>query len=58
MVQRAARVIVVADGSKVGTTALARIVDLDPVERLITTPDADADHLREIATRGVEIEVV
>jgi DeoR family transcriptional regulator, aga operon transcriptional repressor len=58
MVQRAARVIVVADGSKVGTTALARIVDLDPVERLITTPDADKDHLREIATRGVEIEVV
>jgi DeoR family transcriptional regulator of aga operon len=58
LVERSARVIVVADGSKVGAAALAIIVGLDPVERLITTPDADADALREIRARGVEVEVV
>jgi DeoR family transcriptional regulator of aga operon len=58
LVERAARVIVVADGSKVGATALARIVDLDPVERLITSADADPEQLRLIAEHGVEVEVV
>jgi DeoR family transcriptional regulator, aga operon transcriptional repressor len=58
LIDRASRVIVVADGSKVGATALARIHDLARVDVLITTREADADELRAIAAAGVSVETV
>ena len=58
LIQRAARVVVVADGTKVGVTTLARIADCDAVDVLITTDDADPDELAAIAARDVEVEVV
>lgn len=58
LVERASRVIVVADGSKVATAALARICALTDVDTLITTSGADADELRAIAAAGVSVEAV
>lgn len=57
-VERASRAIVVADRSKVGTTALARICDLGQVDALITTTGADPDEVRAIAAAGVAVETV
>jgi DeoR family transcriptional regulator of aga operon len=58
LVERASRVVVVADGTKVGVTTLARICDCEEVDVLITTDDADPDALRAIAERDVAVEVV
>jgi DeoR family transcriptional regulator, aga operon transcriptional repressor len=58
LIERAARVVVVADGTKVGVTTLARIADWDAVDVLITTDDADPDELAAIRERGVTVEVV
>jgi DeoR family transcriptional regulator of aga operon len=58
LVERAARVIVVADGTKVGVTTLARICDTEAVDVLITTDEADRDALAAIRERGVAVEVV
>jgi DeoR family transcriptional regulator of aga operon len=58
LIERAARVIVVADGTKVGVTTLARIADWDAVDVLITTDDADPDELAAIRERDVAVEVV
>jgi DeoR family transcriptional regulator of aga operon len=58
LIERAARVIVVADGTKVGVTTLARISDCDAVDVLITTDEADPDELAAIRARDVTVEVV
>ena len=58
LIQRAARVVVVADGTKVGVTTLARIAECAAVDVLITTDDADPGELAAIAARDVEVEVV
>jgi DeoR family transcriptional regulator of aga operon len=58
MAARAARVIAVADGSKVGATALARICGADEIQALITTADADPAEREAIAALGVDVEVV
>ena len=58
LIQRAARVVVVADGTKVGVTTLARIADCAAVDVLITTDDADPDELAAIRAHDVEVEVV
>jgi DeoR family transcriptional regulator, aga operon transcriptional repressor len=58
LVERAARVIVVADGTKVGLTTLARITDCDAVHTLITTDEASPDELAAIRALGVTVEVV
>ncbi len=50
--------IVVADGTKVGATALARICGADEIDRLITTADADPDERQALAALGVDVEVV
>jgi DeoR family transcriptional regulator of aga operon len=57
-VERASRVIVVADGSKIGTTALARICDIDKVDTLITDKGADPGELRALSAAGVAVEAV
>jgi DeoR family transcriptional regulator of aga operon len=58
LAERAKKVIAVADGTKVGTTALARICGADEIDRLITTADADPDERQALAALGVDVEVV
>ena len=58
LIERAARVVVVADGTKVGVTTLARISDCNAVDTLITTEEADPDELAAIRARDVTVEVV
>ena len=54
---RAQRVVVVADGSKVGRIMLARIAPLQNVHELVTDPSADPDQLAAIRRAGVEVTV-
>ncbi len=58
MLAKAQRTIVVADGSKVGKAALAKIADVDQVETFITDRSADAAELDAIRAHGVEVVVV
>jgi DeoR family transcriptional regulator, aga operon transcriptional repressor len=55
MIGRAQRVIVVADGSKVGKLALARICGAQEVDELITDPSADATELARLEAAGVTV---
>jgi DeoR family transcriptional regulator of aga operon len=57
MISRAARVIVVADGSKVGQNCLARICGLADVSELVTDSSADPDALAAIRSSGVAVSV-
>ena len=58
LIGRAKRVIVVADGSKVGRLAFARICDVGSVHELITDASASAPELRRLADAGIVITTV
>ena len=58
MIEMAQRVIVVADGSKVGRAMLARLATLDEVDVLVTDSGANEGELDRIRRRGVEVHVV
>jgi DeoR family transcriptional regulator of aga operon len=58
LIVRARRVVVVADSSKVGKVAFARICGLDCVSDLITDAAADPALLAPVADAGVEITLV
>lgn len=58
MIERAQRVIVVADSSKVGRVTLARLANLNEVDLLITDSEADPDEVSRIRRAGVEVELV
>jgi DeoR family transcriptional regulator, aga operon transcriptional repressor len=58
LMERARRVIVVADGSKVGRVAFARISSLDRVGELITAASADPVALEAIRDAGVQVTIV
>ena len=58
MVTHAQRVVVVADGSKIGRLALAQVATIDQVDLLVTDSSADADAVAEIRAAGVEVLVV
>ncbi|WP_447949084.1 DeoR/GlpR family DNA-binding transcription regulator [Microbacterium aurum] len=58
MVSKAVRTIVVADGSKIGRTALAQMATTDQVDMLITDVSADPEELDRIRAAGVEVTVV
>jgi len=58
LMERARRVVVVADGSKVGRLAFARICGLDRVDELITDDSADAEELGAIESAGVRVTTV
>ena len=58
MIGRARRVIVVADGSKVGRLALERICDVGSVDELITDASAPAAELRLLRAAGVVVVTV
>lgn len=58
MVTHAQRVIVVADGSKVGRLALAQVATIEQVDMIVTDSSADAVSLDEIRSAGVTVIVV
>lgn len=58
MVERCqGKVIVVADGSKIGVTSSFACVPLDKISMLVTDSSADPDELEAIRARGVEVMV-
>lgn len=57
MVSHAQRVIVVADGSKVGRVTLASVATIERVHDLVTDSSADADELEAIRETGVRIHI-
>jgi DeoR family transcriptional regulator of aga operon len=58
MVERAARVIVVCDASKIGRAALSAICPLSEIDELITDTDAPAEPLAVLQEAGVEVHQV
>lgn len=57
MAQRAGRVVVVADGSKLGARAFARICPLDEIDTLITDPGAPPDLVTALREAGLTVIV-
>lgn len=55
LIERARHVIVVADGSKIGRLAFARICEVGDVDELITDDVADAAELARIESAGVVV---
>lgn len=55
LISRARRTIVVADGSKVGHDLLARIVDVQEVDELITDDSADESALEALRQTGLTV---
>ena len=58
MVERAERVVAVADGSKLGRRAFARICETTQVHALVTDTDADPEAVRAFEAAGVEVQAV
>jgi DeoR family transcriptional regulator of aga operon len=58
MVERAARVIVVCDSSKIGSSALSSICALSEIDELITDVDAPGEQLDGLRGAGVEVAQV
>jgi DeoR family transcriptional regulator of aga operon len=58
LIERARRVVVVADSSKIGKTAFAQICPIDAVHDLITDDAGDTTVLATIAEAGVAITTV
>ena len=58
LMDRASRVVVVADGSKLGRVAFARICPVASVDELITDDEADRDRLAELREAGLAVTVV
>lgn len=57
LARAANRVVVLADASKLGRTAFAKITELDAVDCLITDDDADRELLKRLERRGIEVIV-
>jgi DeoR/GlpR family transcriptional regulator of sugar metabolism len=57
LIEAAQRVVVVADHSKLGVVALAKIAPLSRVDVFVTDEGADAEMLREIELAGVRVVV-
>ena len=55
MVERAARVIVVCDSSKIGRSALSSICEIAEIDELITDLDAPGEQLEELRAAGVAV---
>jgi DeoR family transcriptional regulator, aga operon transcriptional repressor len=58
LITRARRVIVVADASKIGRVAFARICGLDQVDELITDASASEERLAPLKAAGIAVTVV
>ena len=55
MVARAQRVVIIADSSKLGGHAFARICPIERVETLVTDSAAGTERLGRFRTAGVEV---
>jgi DeoR family transcriptional regulator of aga operon len=58
LIERARRALVVADGSKIGQTAFARICDASLVDELITDAAADPGELHELRETEITVTTV
>lgn len=58
MLMRSRRVVVVADSSKIGKVAFARICEVTAVSELITDDAADVDAIRALTDAGVHVKFV
>lgn len=58
MLQRADRVVVVADGSKIGRITPARMADAAEISDLVTDASAPLDELAALSSLGVQVHVV
>lgn len=58
LIRRARRTIVVADASKIGLVAFARICPIDGIDELVTDRGADRPALRAIRDAGVSVQTV
>ena len=58
MVTHAQRVIVVADGSKIGRLALAQVATVDQVNLIVTDATADAQAVADLRAAGVTVLIV
>lgn len=58
LIERARRVVVVADSSKIGIVAFAQICTIDRVHELITDVDADPGLVAELHEAGVRVTTV
>jgi DeoR family transcriptional regulator, aga operon transcriptional repressor len=56
LLQRAKRVVVVADSSKLGQVAFARICAIDEIDSLITDSEAPAEAIASLAATGLTID--
>ena len=57
LIERARRVLVVADGTKVGRSMLAHIAGLEVVTELITDATADPDAIAALRDEGVPVTI-
>ncbi len=55
MIENSRRTIVVADYSKIGRTAFAEIGEIDKIDILVTSINADSAHLEKLKSKNVEI---
>jgi DeoR family transcriptional regulator of aga operon len=58
LIERSSRVIVVADSSKIGVAAFARICGLGAIQELITDDAAPAEAMEGIRSAGVKVTAV
>ena len=58
LIERSRRVIVVADGSKLGHVAFASICPLAAADELITDDGADAEELARLGAAGLAMDIV
>jgi DeoR family transcriptional regulator of aga operon len=58
LMRRAQRVVVVADSSKLGRIAFARICSIDEIDGLLTDADASAEQVAGLEAAGVSIDRV
>lgn len=58
MATHAQRLMVVADGSKIGRVTLAKVADATAIDDLVTDPSADPGELARLAARGAQIHLV
>ena len=58
LIERAQRVIAVADASKIGTVTLARMANLSDIDVLVTDSTASPTELNKIREAGVDVHIV
>lgn len=58
MIERAQRVIVAVDSTKVGHTTLARMADISEIQALVTDSGAPEDVVEQLREAGIEVHIV